>query len=53
MIFVTYLIVIVLAVLVLLLVFLFIQLYQIGKLRDGIKELKDTVSQIKGELQNL
>ena len=53
MIFVTYLIVIVLAVLVLLLVFLFIQLYQIGKLRDGINELKDTVNQIKGELQNL
>ena len=53
MIFVTYLIVIVLAVLVLLLVFLFIQLYQIGKLRDGIKELKDTVNHIKGELQNL
>lgn len=53
MIFVTYLIVIVLAVLVLLLVFLFIQLYQIGKLRDGLKELKDTVNLIKGELQNL
>lgn len=53
MIFVTYLIVMVLAVLVLLLVFLFIQLYQISKLRDGIKELKDTVNQIKGELQNL
>lgn len=47
MIFVTYLLVIILAVLGLLLVFLFIQLYQIGKMRAAIKELSETINKIK------
>ncbi len=49
MIFVTYLLVIIAAIFALLLVFLFIQLYQISKLRDSIKDLKVTIEKIKAE----
>ena len=49
MIFVTYLLVIIAAIFALLLVFLFIQLYQISKLRDSIKDLKETIEKIKAE----
>lgn len=49
MIFVTYLLVIIAAIFALLLVFLFIQLYQISKMRDSIKDLKETIEKIKAE----
>lgn len=49
MIFVTYLLVIIAAIFALLLVFLFIQLYQISKLRDSIKDLKETIEKKKAE----
>ena len=49
MIFVTYILVAMLAIFILLLVFLIIQLYQIGKMRDSINDLKETITQIKAE----
>ena len=47
MIFISYLIILLLAVFVLLLVFLAVQLYQMGKMRDSINELKSEVQGLK------
>lgn len=49
MIFITYLLVIIVTIVALLLVFLFIQLYQISKMRNSIKDLKETINTIKAE----
>ena len=49
MIFISYLIILLLAVFVLLLVFLIVQLYQMGKMRDSINELKREVQGLKTE----
>jgi len=52
MIFISYLIILLLAVFVLLLVFLIVQLYQMSKMRDSINELKKEVQGLKTESQN-